>query len=552
MAFYSWLSSSQARHFPLTPAGNSPHAKDQSPFYLDAALNEQVSFQVAMRVEAQPRQQVRVAVLGPETWSIRVRRVGVVPVRHHNTPIISGDEPYPDIDGLGYLPGYVPDPLFDESEVLLPESETHAFWVTVRPGPEVTPGIYTLNVVIEPQDGQEVTHSVEIKLHDIVIEARQNFHITHWFYIDALMDWYKTEGFDTQFWALLPAYVRNVVAHGQDTLYVPVFTPPLDGVKRPSQLLGVTREGPDAYCFDWRDVKRYVDLAKQCGITHFEWCHFFTQWGAEHAIRIYEGAGRAMANSSDEMLLWPPTTGATSETYRAFLAQYLPALHRFLEAEGLLDRSFFHVSDEPHGEAHLQQYREARGMLETLAPWMQVMDALTDIEYAREELTDMPIPSIRTALDFVEAGIPSWCYYCCGPRGEYLNRLLDTPLPKIAMHGFLFYRWPFKGFLHWGYNYWYQSQTRTLIDPYTVQDGLAWQRGWAYGDPFVVYPGPEGPVDSIRWEVFGESLQDYALLQTLGIPYDHELLAPLKSFTDFPKSTSWRDGVRRKLLRGEV
>ncbi len=552
MAFYSWLSSSQVRHFPLTPAGNSPHAKDQSLFHLDAALNEQVSFQVAMRIEEQPRQQVRVAVLGPEAWSVRVRRVGFVPVRHHNTPIISDDETVSDVDGLGYIPGYVPDPLFDESEILLPESETHAFWVTVRPEPEATPGLYTLNVVIEPQDEQKVTHSVEIKLHDVVIEARQNFHITHWFYVDALMDWYKTDGLDAQFWSLLPAYIRNVVAHGQDTLYVPGFTPPLDGVKRPSQLLRVTREGPDAYRFDWQDVKRYVDLAKQCGITHFEWCHFFTQWGAEHAIRIYEGAARAIADLSDERLLWPPTTGATSETYRTFLAQYLPALHRFLEVEGLLDRSFFHVSDEPHGEAHLQQYREARGMLETLAPWMQVMDALTDIEYAREDLTDMPIPSIRTALDFMETGIPSWCYYCCGPRGEYLNRLLDTPLPKIAMHGFLFYRWPFKGFLHWGYNYWYQSQTRILIDPYTVQDGLAWQRGWAYGDPFVVYPGPDGPVDSIRWEVFGESLQDYALLQTLGIPRDHELLTPLKSFTDFPKSTSWRRDVKRQLLQGEV
>jgi hypothetical protein len=522
--------------------------RDQKPFRLDAALNEQISFQVAMRLEGEPRQQVSVEVLGPDNWSIRARRVGFVPVRHLNPPIMAGDEMDTDIDGRGYIPGYVPDPLFGENELLLPESETHAFWVTVRPGPEATPGTYTLDVVVRPQDG-EVTHNVEIKLHDVIIAARQDFHITHWFYIDALMDWYATDGLDVHFWTILPAYIRDVVEHGQDMLYVPVFTPPLDGVKRPSQLLWVTREGPDTYHFDWRDVKRYVDLARQCGITHFEWCHFFTQWGAEHAIRIYEGAGRTMAKPSDEVLLWPSTTGATSEVYRTFLAQYLPALYRFLEVEGLLDCSFFHLSDEPHGEAHLRQYRAARDMLRSLAPWMRVMDALTDIEYARQGLTDMPIPSIRTALDFVEAEIPSWCYYCCGPRGTYLNRLLDTPLPKIAMHGFLFYRWPFKGFLHWGYNYWYKSQTCMLIDPYTVQDGLAWQRGWAYGDPFVVYPGADGPLDSIRWEVFSESLQDYALLQTLGIPRDHELLTPLKSFEDFPKTATWRRDVRRRLLQ---
>jgi len=101
------------------------------------------------------------------------------------------------------------------------------------------------------------------------------------------------------------------------------------------------------------------------------------------------------------------------------------------------------------------------------------------------------------------------------------------------MHGFLFYRWPFRGFLHWGYNYWYESQTRHLIDPYTVQDGKAWERGWAYGDPFMVYPGPDGPVDSLRWEVFGESLQDYRLLQTLGIARDHAIFEPLR-FSDCP------------------
>ncbi len=188
-------------------------------------------------------------------------------------------------------------------------------------------------------------------------------------------------------------------------------------------------------------------------------------------------------------------------------------------------------------------------MLRELAPWISVMDALSDVEFGRERLIDMPIPSIRTALDFMSGGA-SQLVLLLRPRGLYLNRLLDTPLPKIAMHGFLFYRWPFQGFLHWGYNYWYQSQTRNLIDPYTVQDGLAWERGWAYGDPFMVYPGPDGPVDSLRWEVFSESLQDYRLLQTLGTPRDHALLDPIRSFSDFPKTAAWRASARAALMGG--
>jgi hypothetical protein len=69
-----------------------------------------------------------------------------------------------------------------------------------------------------------------------------------------------------------------------------------------------------------------------------------------------------------------------------------------------------------------------------------------------------------------------------------------------------------------------------------------------YGDAFVVYPGPTGPIDSIRWEVFAESLQDYALLQSADVRPDDPLLAPLKDYADFPKSVEWIAEARRAVL----
>ncbi|MFO7534072.1 MAG: DUF4091 domain-containing protein [Kiritimatiellia bacterium] len=90
-----------------------------------------------------------------------------------------------------------------------------------------------------------------------------------------------------------------------------------------------------------------------------------------------------------------------------------------------------------------------------------------------------------------------------------------------------------------GHNCWCQAQTRTLIAPHTCQDGNRWP-GWAYGDTFVVYPRKDGPFDSMRREIFGESLQDYRLLQTLAIARDDRRLAALQSFQNFPKNPAWR------------
>jgi hypothetical protein len=529
MKMQCWLSSALRRWFPRSEPVSRRSLK------LLAARGEQISLQACVRVsETLSAQPVSATATCPGGLPVRLRRVGCVPVPHHNT------ETRPEeLDGVGHLPGYVPDPLFDESETLLAPGEVQSFWLTVTVPAEQEPGDYEITVRLQVGErARDLTATLTVS--PVVLQPRQNFPVTHWFYADALCDWYQVAPWSAGFWPLVRKYFANFRAHGSDTLLTPLFTPPLDGVKRPTQLLHVTRQGR-RYVFDWRTVERWIATARACGIEQFEWSHFFTQWGVQHALRIYHEQGL------DERLLWPPDTGATSDTYRDFLGQLLPELHSFLQRKRLLGKSFFHVSDEPHGEQHRANYIAARSLLRELAPWMQVMDALSEVEYGRGGLTDMPIPSIRVTRQYYDEGIPSWTYFCCGPRGDYLNRLLDTPLAKMRYAGWLFHRFQREGFLHWGYNYWYQSQTRQLIDPFTVTDGLAWP-GWAYGDTFLVYPGPQGPLDSLRHEVFAESLQDLALLQTCGVDPEGRELADLQDFNDFPKTEDWLLRRRGKLL----
>jgi hypothetical protein len=540
-----WLCSSLHRVFPSTPAS------DASRLELLAARNSRASFQACVRNTTEQPIEVRLEVEGD--LEVSIRRVGYVPLKHHNT-----DTEESELDGVGQIPGFVPDPLFNESSVTAGPFETHAFWVTIHVPENAPPGKRELAIRFQTGPTGQTSQTCQtavaaIAVSPLVIQPADDFPVAHWFYADALCDWYKVEPFDEEFWQIVKPYMQDVVSHGGNCMYVPLFTPPTDGVKRPTQLLRVSQSDssyksnlsyPQQYDFDFSDVKRWVDLARESGAQWFEWTHFFWQWGVKYALRIYR------SNRDRESLLWPPETPATSETYRSFLGQFLPKLHDFLQAEGLLDHSIFHVSDEPHGDEHLENYRRARAMLRELAPWMKVADAVSDIRFGLEGLTDMPIPSISVAKSFVEAGIPSYAYYCCGPRGKYFQRLMDTPLAKIAMSGWLFHKLRALGFLHWGYNYWYKSQTQELIDPFTEQSGCAWP-GWAYGDTFVVYPGADGPIDSIRWEVFAESLQDLALLRTAGIDHDDPLLSEIRDYNDFPRTEEWIASARKRILANE-
>ena len=534
--YQSWLSTSLKRWFPRSEPVTLKTLK------LQALRGEQVSFQVCARVSgvdgATP---VSVAITGGEGLCLRVRRVGCVPVPHFNTAT-----PEDELDGLGHIPGYVPDVLFDDTCANVASGEVQSFWVTIRVPLSGTPDTPVgLGIAVTLGDKTQ-NLSVTLQVLPYALQARQNFPVTQWFYTDSLCDWYKVDPWSKPLWSLLQKYFDCYTGHGFDTLLTPLFTPPLDGVKRPTQLLHVTKQGRGRYAFDWSEVEKWVKLAKASGVQNFEWCHFFAQWGVKQALRIYEGHGL------DEKLLWSPDTGATSETYRNFLSQLLPQLHNFLKAKRLLGKSFFHVSDEPHGPEHKANYVAARAMLQDLAPWLKTMDALSEIDYGREGLTDMPVPSIAVTKQYWEEGIESWTYFCCGPRGRYLNRLHDTPLPKLRMAGWLFHRFQRLGFLHWGFNYWYKSQTRTLIDPYTVTDGNAWP-GWAYGDTSLVYPGNNGPIESIRGQVFAESLQDMQLLQTAAVEPSDAILEPLRDFDDYPKDEGWharaRAGILRRLVR---
>jgi hypothetical protein len=539
-----WLETSLKRVYPNSPPGNA----QLSP--LLTARNARLSLQACFRNEKTNSVMLRCDVVGADDCQPVVRRVGFVPLRNLNTYV-----PKEEIEGVGFIPGLCPDPLFPENTAHVGPEANGVFWISLfvpagaKPGPReikirlTLENEYAYTDFVRPEPWSvELTSSIDVR--PLVLKPRENFPVTNWISADSIWEYYKTEPCSERFWQLADAYIANLVHHGHDVIYTPLFNNRHEILIRPAQLLRVKRTASDKYEFDFTDVRRWVQIALKHGARHIEFPHFFTPapTSGKHPQRIFERDAKTIG-----AMLWAPEISATSDTYRLFLEQFIPQFKQFMEAENVFDKAFFHCADEPDGDVQMADYRKARTLLKEIAPWMKVMDAMSEPRFATEKLSDMPIPSIVTAPEFAKADCPAWAYFCCGPRDRYLQRLLDTPLPKIRMAGWLFYKLGARGFLHWGYNYWFVFCTAKMSDPFLDASLGSWP-GLPAGDPFVVYPGANGPIDSIRWEVFAESLQDYALLQSAGIKPEDPLLGSLKDYQTFPKTEDWLGETRRKIL----
>jgi hypothetical protein len=102
---HCWLSPSLRRFYPQSP----PETRDT--LRLRTLRGERISFQVVCRTGGAP-ETIEARVEAPEGFQVYLRRVGYVPMPHFNT-----ETPLDDTEGVGFLPGLVPDPLFPDGTI---------------------------------------------------------------------------------------------------------------------------------------------------------------------------------------------------------------------------------------------------------------------------------------------------------------------------------------------------------------------------------------------------------------------------------------------------
>ena len=421
-------------------------------------------------------------------------------------------------------------------------------------------GITVLWLEVDARQNEAGMYRIELQLEDKktavgveIIDADldfKDFVYTCWFHTDCLMSYYKLEAFSEEYWRVTENFLKTAAEYGMNCVLTPIFTPPLDTAvdkERPTvQLVDVTLNKGE-YSFNFDKLTQWIEMAHRCNITHFELSHFYTQWGAKHAPKI-------MATVDGEYKkLFGWRTRANSRKYKNFLAAFSVELKKYLEERNLKDKVLIHVSDEPN-KSMLRAYRKASAHIHNLYEGYRVTDALSDYSFYEKRIVSNPIPANDHIDKFLGKVDNLWVYYCSAQNNHNVsNRFFCNESLRTRVIGYQMFKYDIKGFLHWGYNFYYKRLSKGLIDPFTVTDA-----GGAFpsGDSFIVYPAKDGtPYHSLRLKVFYDALQDMAALNTLCSLTDKKTCLDIieekgscsLTFKDYPHNSSWLLSTREKI-----
>ncbi len=388
-----------------------------------------------------------------------------------------------------------------------------SLWFTVNEnGEKIKAGKYNIKVLFFDSKDRACIGEEALKLEVIDGELpKQSLYYTSWFHCDCIADTYGIEVFSERFFAIMRSFVTEAAKTGMNMILLPAFTPPLDTSegeeRKTAQLVSVSLQN-GKYVFDFSLMKKYIEICRECGIENFEHSHFFTQWGAKHAPKI-------MATVDGEYKrIFGWDTDSASEEYAFFLKSYLKELKRFLKEMDLEDKILFHISDEPNVDV-LPYYEKAQKTVGKELKDYMCGDALSHFECYKNGSVKKPIVIVSSEdMDkFVENCDDYWVYYTGAQLTEgYANRIIATTSARNRVIGLQMYVGGAKGFIHWGYNYYYDFLSHGLFNPIANPCGY----NQLVGTSYVVYPDTSGKaIPSLRMKVLYEGINDYRALQKL-------------------------------------
>lgn len=386
---------------------------------------------------------------------------------------------------------------------------------------EVQPGSFeaTLTVTLQ-QETLRVQLPFTVTNAKVPALSQTTFGVINWLNLPELAENHRVEENSPEFWDVTDRYLDHQRELRCNHLVLPGGVP-------------VYNEQGELQSFDFAQCEELGKRALKKGFA-------FIYGGFVARFEVW--------NEPEQYLLWDRTVSVTSlEGYRQ-LKLYFTALWNMVQKNGWEHCWMQCLVDEPQFPNSLS-YRALSAICRKFMPGVTIHDPVesTDVEGA------MDIWCVKQAVfqkyretfkKLQEIGESLWVYTCGFPTGKWMNRATDLPLLAGRLPFWMCAAENFDGFLHWGYNVYHHSDP-VLHNCYT-EDGKATMPP---GNGFIVYPGKEGPVSSLRAQLQLFGAEDCELLRQLPAEKCQRLVGSLcKSFEEYVSDPAVFAKVRKELL----
>lgn len=415
-------------------------------------------------------------------------------------------------------PGFFPDPLSNEAMTEVAGDTTQPIWVTLYVPKTAAAGVYTGMATVHTSQGPyKVNLSAEVN--DVTIPDSDDAHFKtmHWQQIggtwhfdsyanshpnDNIRLMYGHKRWTAEWWDLVEDMAQKMKDYRTNALFVNTQKLLLDG--------GTTIDSKGNYDFNWSKFDEYIQFFIDQGVVKSLESHALTRPIYGNTFEMY-----LIKNDKNGI---PMTTTVEYGTAASemWVNQFIPALYDHLQQKGWLDMWMQSIGDEPHAQEQQVIYSSLLDKFREYAPEMKVGDAFNGVFNYMKGKVDIYVPNVTTYQsnkpafeELKDNGKEVYIYTANVPGGDWLNRFVDKPVWQMRSLGWLAYKWGVSGFLHWGWNYWFN-------EPYNPKFLSVDDDSWK-GDHYTVYPdvGNNQIKASIRYAANRDASEDFEIFKIL-------------------------------------
>lgn len=410
---------------------------------------------------------------------------------------------YIPVDGTN---GVTADPL-EGGPVDVGAGNNQPIWLTIDVPRSLSPGSYGVELHIKADGTPALVHELVVDVADVTVSDPEAYdlYLNLWFQPDAVAYAHDVPLFSEEHWDLLDTYLEDMASRGQKVANAAIIEDPWeigwpDGTWRaqtyhPFHTLVDWSYDGSSWDFDYGKFDRYLEASRRAGIGPDIRVYALLMFGGRE--RLFYTDTRSGETVREVVQLGD---ARWREAWSAFLSDF----GQHLKQRGWFDDTMLAFDERPASTmAVVQDFlaESAPEFAEKVHIAVHTMDVDTtipDISFAHgllPQLTEELLAARR------EAGHVTTFYTTGGPLTP--NTITASPPIGARLLSWIPVQYGLDGYLRWSYNSW-------PADPFTDP---AYR--YAQGDEYIVYPGEDGPMSSIRWETFRDGVIDHELLRQL-------------------------------------